>query len=104
MDPNREAFQFGRGSHFLRSDIMNSTRGHFQPSVNNPPQRDMSESNIKDFMQAAWAVSGACLELAKCVDALAKVMDKMASKTMASGTMTSDTSATGPRAQHPNRW
>jgi hypothetical protein len=36
----------------------------------------MSESNIKDFMQAARAGSGACFELAKCVDALAKVMDK----------------------------
>jgi hypothetical protein len=71
MDPDREAFQFGCISHFLRSDIMNSTCGHSQPSVNNPPQIGMSESNIKDFMQAARAVSGACLDLANCVDALA---------------------------------
>ncbi|KAJ6026830.1 uncharacterized protein N7446_004570 [Penicillium canescens] len=80
---------------------MNSTRGHFQPSVNNPPQSGMSESNIKDFMQAAQAVSGAYLELSKCVDALAKVMGKTASKTMASGTMTSGTSATGPERNTP---
>jgi hypothetical protein len=32
----------------------------------------MSEPNIKDFMQAARAVSWACLELVKCVDALAQ--------------------------------